>query len=298
MNPLLMAQVFSILTAIGFSAGDSSVRLALRTSTPITGILTLALLILLIYGPIAVATFPLKEIDSLGLLVFVAAGVASPGLAGTLYYMSFRRIGLSRSSTIGACAPLIMVLIAVVALGERPTPLVYLGTLLIMAGVAALAREQRSASRREPRGKSVWHYFIFAVLAMLMFAVAAALRKVGLSMIPSLSVALSLAAIGTLLVVALWHPFLPQEDRVKISRHNIGYFLASGILSSSGHLAFFAALQRGPLSTVAPLVYTTPLFALAFSWLLFREVERLNSRLVAGALIVCAGAVLVTMSRV
>lgn len=297
MDPLIAAQIFAILTALGFAAGDTAIRLALRTSTPMTGTLTLALVTLLIFAPIAVATFPLKEIGVQGFLLFVAAGVASPGLAGTLFYMSLRRIGLSRSATIASASPLITVIIAVTILGERPTFLVYFGTLLIMAGVISLAREQRSASRSEARGKSVWYYFIFAVLATLMFAAAAVLRKVGVAIIPSLSMALSLAAAGTLLVVAFWYPFLPPEDRIKISRENVWHFVANGVFASLGHLAFFAALQRGPLSAVAPLVYMTPLFAMAFSWFLFRELERLNLRLVAGALLICAGAALVTMSR-
>jgi drug/metabolite transporter (DMT)-like permease len=212
--------------------------------------------------------------------------------------MSFRRIGLSRSSSVIGSSPLVTVIIAVIILGERPAPLVYFGTLLIVAGVISLAREQQTTSKEEGQKKSIWHYFIFVVLATLMFGVAGVFRKAGIPLVPNLSVAMCMAALGTLLVIVCWHPFLAQEYRIQIKRTSMKYFLISSICLTAGHLSFFAALQRGPLSTVAPLVYTTPLFALGFSWVLIRQIERLNSRLVLGAFLLCAGGALVTMSRV
>jgi transporter family protein len=296
-SPIAIAQILSLLTALGFAAGDTAVHRALRTSTPVTGIFTLSLITLIIYGPIALATYPLGEIGLTGFFVFLAAGIASPGLAGTLLYMSFLRIGLSRSVTVISGAPLLTVIFAVGTLGERPTALVYLGTVSIVAGVMFLAQEHRTRRLPGEEKKSVWHSFVFAAGATLMFAVTAVLRKIGVTMIPSLSVGLSIAALGSLCVILLWNPFLPEMNRIRITRQDIWFFVLSGVLSSSGHLAFFAALQMGPLSTVAPLVYSAPMFALIFSWLLFRKEERLNFYVVAGAILICAGAAFVTMAR-
>ncbi len=297
MDPLLVANIFALLTAFGFAAGDTAVHSALRTSTPITGILTLSGVTLMIYGPIALFSYPLAGIGFQAFLLFLLGGIASPGLAGMLLYMSFRRLGLSRSVTIVSCAPLITVLFAIVALGERPGPLIYIGTVLIVGGVIVLARERQEVSVREGGGKSVWYYFVYVAIATIMFALAAIFRKVGLAIVPSLSVGLSISAIGSFLVVVIWHPFLPREDRFRIGPRDFWLFIVAGVLSSSGHLAFFAALKMGPLSTVAPLVYSAPLFALIFSWFLFRREERLTARVVWGALLICAGAALITMSR-
>ena len=66
MSPLFMAQILSLLTALGFAAGDTAVHRALRTSTPVTGILTLSVITLVIYGPIALMTYPLGEIGFQG----------------------------------------------------------------------------------------------------------------------------------------------------------------------------------------------------------------------------------------
>ena len=297
MNPLLLAQFFGLFTAIAFAAGDTTMRFALRNSTPISGTLVQSLLTLVIYGPFAIATTSPDSLKISGLLLLYAAGIASPGLASIFYYSSFRRIGLSRSSTIIGSSPLVTVIIAVLALGERPRLVVYLGTLLIVIGVISLSRERGYFPPETAGRKSVWHYFLFVFMATLMFGLTAVLRKAGLAITPTLSVAMCVAAIGTLTVVASVNPILPREFRVTLNGPSLRLFLLSGLCLSTGHLSFFAALQRGSVSNVAPLVYTTPIFALAFSWLLLREVERLNARLLFSGILICAGAALVTISR-
>lgn len=296
MNPILAAQIISILAALMFSVGNVTLRYGLRTSTPITSTLALAVVTLAIFAPIALATSPKAGFSYQGLLILVAAGIASPGLSRTLLTMSFERIGLSRSVTISNAAPLIAVILAVIFLGERPAFPVYLGTLLIMAGVTCLTSEHRSAVQNKSNGKSVWHYFVLALLATLTLGIAATLRKIGITLIPSLSTGLSMAAIGTLLVTSLWYPLLPQEHRIRLNRQGVGYFLASAFFTCLAQLGFFAALQRAPLSIVIPLICTVPLFTLVFSWFFFREVERLNFRMVIGVLLISSGAALVTMS--
>jgi DME family drug/metabolite transporter len=297
MDSLVTAQVFAVLSALAFTTGSLTSRYGLRTSTPLTSTLILGLVTLGIYGPIALATSPVLEYELKGLLLFVAAGALSPGLARTLLNMSIQRVGLARSVTIINSAPLVTVVLAVAALGERPSPGVYLGTFLLVTGVMLLAEEQRAASKSDGRGKTVWYYFLYALVAGLFMGVAMAIRKLGIVLIPSLSTGLSMAAIGTLLILFLWYPFLPREERFKFSCQGVGWFLASAFFTSSAHLFFFVALQRGPLATVAPLSSTGPLFALGYSWLLLREVERLSIRLVAGAFLICAGAALISMSR-
>jgi uncharacterized membrane protein len=287
------AQSFAILAALAWAIGDSSARVALRTSTPVTGTLTLGLVSLAVWGPVAWGAFDRGEIQVRGLLIFVVSGVTL-GLARNLLNMSFGRIGLARSTTIVSSSPLIAVLVAAIFLGEAPSSLIYLGTLSIMGGIIFLAQERRSTARA---WGAVRHDFLFAALSALAFGITAVLRKAGVSLVPSLSLGLSTAALGTLGLIAVCYPLLPRTERVQFSRKNFGYFLISAFFSTLSHFAFFAALQRGPLFTVAPLVYTSPLFVLVFSWLWFRQTEGLSFRLAVGVVLICAGAALVAMSQ-
>ena len=290
---MFAAQSFAILAALAWAIGDSSARVALRTSTPVTGTLTLGLVSLAVWGPVAWGAFDRGEIQVRGLLIFVVSGVTL-GLARNLLNMSFGRIGLARSTTIVSSSPLIAVLVAAIFLGEAPSSLIYLGTLSIMGGIIFLAQERRSTARA---WGAVRHDFLFAALSALAFGITAVLRKAGVSLVPSLSLGLSTAALGTLGLIAVCYPLLPRTERVQFSRKNFGYFLISAFFSTLSHFAFFAALQRGPLFTVAPLVYTSPLFVLVFSWLWFRQTEGLSFRLAVGVVLICAGAALVAMSQ-
>ena len=299
MSELFLAQIFALLTALGFASSDVAARYGLRTSTPVSAILMMTVMTLLLYAPAAAATFRWEALNAKGVFVFLVAGVAAPGAAAMFHYKSFQTIGLARTVSIVGCAPLITVIFAVLVLGERPKPLIYAGTVLIVAGVMGLANERRSAAHKMGGrgGKSVWRDFIFAAGALLLFAAATTLRKVGIQLLPDLSMALTLSGLGSLLAIVCWYPFLPRRERFRFNRVNFWQFAASGVLAALGHLTFFAALKLAPLSSVAPLIFTTPFFAVLFSWLFFRELEKVNARVVAGALLICAGAALVTIYR-
>lgn len=293
----MTAQLLAILTAFGYASSSTAARFGMRTSNPITAILTLVWITLLLYSPAAIHALRTAPVDTRGLLWLAAAGMAAPGLAGTWHYMGIRQIGLSRSTSIVGSSPLFAVIIAVLVLGENARPLIYAGTLLIMAGITLLSHERKSASDAGNKRRPFWSGFLYASGAAFMFGVAGVLRKAGITLIPSVSVALCAAAIGALAAILLWNPFLPPEDRIRYGRKNIGYFLISATINSLAHFAYFNALKRAPISAVVPLAYTTPLFALVFSWLFFRKMEQLNARVIAGAVLVCGGAALVTLSR-
>lgn len=296
MIDLPLAQVFALLTAIGFATSDVAARYGLRASTPISGMLMMVVMTLLMYGPSALTVFRSEEVNYTALAIFFLAGIGAPGLGPAFHYLSFQRIGMARTISIVGSTPLLTVFIAVLLLGESPTTLTYLGTFSIVSGVIFLANEQRAITKKENTGRPIWSYFIFGVGSLLAFSIATALRKIAIHMLPSLSLGLTVSGLGALLVIIFWYPFLSPSDRLKFNHQSFWYFIVSGGLAALGHLALFAALKNGPLSTVAPLVYTTPLFAVAFSWIFFRDLERLNLRILLGAIMICAGAIFITAS--
>ncbi len=292
---ILTAQLFALLTSLTFSTSDTVTRYGIRTSTPITAILTWAFVTILLYGPAGALSFG-EYANPRGLFFLVCAGVSSPGLAGIFFYQSMQQIGLSRTSCFTASSPLVMVLLAVLILGERPRPLIYVGTLLIVVGMMVLALERRQSAGGDA-DQPFWRHYGLAALATLMFGASALLRKTGITLVPSMSVALSATAVGMFLATLLANPLISADNRIRWTRQSVGYFAASGVLNTVAHFCLFAALSRAPVSLVVPLAYVTPLFAMGYSWLLFREMERLNFRLVIGGVLIIAGAVIVTISR-
>jgi len=73
-------------------------------------------------------------------------------------------------------------------------------------------------------------------------------------------------------------------------RRGIYWFVAVGLCNGVGILAMYAALNRGKVSVVSPLVATYPLVTLALSALFLRE-EKLSWRVLLGVALTVAGVV-------
>lgn len=74
------------------------------------------------------------------------------------------------------------------------------------------------------------------------------------------------------------------------------FFVLAGLFSACGIMLMFQALQRGEVVILSPVLATNPLFTLIFAAALLRGVERITPRIVAGALLVVAGVVVLTVA--
>ncbi|MDA1010105.1 MAG: DMT family transporter [Chloroflexi bacterium] len=72
--------------------------------------------------------------------------------------------------------------------------------------------------------------------------------------------------------------------------------IGAGIFSACGVLLMFLALQRGEVVAVSPVLATNPLFTLAFAIVMLRGVERVTLRIVAGALLVVVGVIILSIT--
>src|SRR5438132_32659 len=79
---------------------------------------------------------------------FVAAGAIAPGLARLALFTGIDRVGVARTSSLGATAPLIAVVLAIVFLGERPSWLLLVGAAVIVVGGMLLSTR--------PAGDRAW----------------------------------------------------------------------------------------------------------------------------------------------
>ena len=73
------------------------------------------------------------------------------------------------------------------------------------------------------------------------------------------------------------------------------FFAAAGVFSAMGVLLLFIALSRGEVVLVSPVAATNPLFTLVMAAVLLRGMERITVRVAAGALLVVAGVIVLTV---
>jgi drug/metabolite transporter (DMT)-like permease len=217
--------------------------------------------------------------------IFVVVGLLFPAVVTLLTFEANRRMGPSMSGALSNLTPIFAVVPAALFLGEVPRPVQSLGIATIVAGVVTLSIDRRWLG-------VPWSYWAAALPlgAAAVRGVTHPITKLGLASWPSPFAATLIGYTMSGIVVASVARARGGWP-AKYSRAALAWFACVGTCNVLGVLALYAALARGPVILVSPLVATYPLVTLAFSAILFRS-ARINVPLVAGVALTVAGVVL------
>ena len=139
----------------------------------------------------------------------------------------------------------------------------------------------------------------WALLSAAFAAATALLAKVGVAHVDSnLAMALRTSVVvvfawGIALALARRDAGLLGEIRA-LDRPTVLFLTLSGLATGLSWLCYFRALQLGPASRVAPLDKLSVPLVMLFAWLLLGE--KLTLPVVAGALLITAGAVIMVLA--
>ena len=139
----------------------------------------------------------------------------------------------------------------------------------------------------------------WALLSAAFAAATALLAKVGVAHVDSnLAMALRTSVVvvfawGIALALARRDAGLLGEIRV-LDRRTVLFLTLSGLATGLSWLCYFRALQLGPASRVAPLDKLSVPLVMLLAWLLLGE--KLTLPVVAGALLITAGAVIMVLA--
>jgi drug/metabolite transporter (DMT)-like permease len=224
--------------------------------------------------------------------VFLLGGVVGSSMGRLVLYVGIDRVGASVNTAVVNTRPLFATILAVALLGESLSIWIGVGTLTIAAGVVLLSLSRGG----DIRG---WHTYElgFPLLAAVAYAAGNVIRRYGFTTteadVLSAFVLNEFAAMGILVVYTL---LTRGPELFSASRGTYAYFAGGGVLSSFGLLFTFLALSRGAVVIVDPLVGTAPLFAVLFTYLLLKNIERITRGVVLGAVFVIIGAVFIALA--
>jgi drug/metabolite transporter (DMT)-like permease len=236
---------------------------------------------------VALAAHGTEEVTLHSVWPFVVAGVVAPGVSQLLFVRAIELIGASRTAVLVGIAPLLSAGFAIALLGEPVRAGLVAGTLAIVLGGLLLTWE-RAAIRLPAVGFVVGGIAAVAIAARDNFVRWAAKENA----LPGTSAAvLSLAAATVFLLLlfgrssrrGLW------EQRRAV--------VASALLLGAAYACLLEALDRGRVTVVAPLYATESLWAVLFAALLLGTSEAVGRRLVAAAVLMVLGGVLIGISR-
>jgi drug/metabolite transporter (DMT)-like permease len=223
--------------------------------------------------------------------VFVAIGLAVPGVTRVLSFRGIRTLGSSITSTVVNTTPMFSTLLAVVLLHERPASLVLLGVALTVAGLVTVSwgREKTSYQKSE---------LIYPFCCALLFSMKDIAVRWGLGDGTGQPIlAAGIAALTSTVEIFLLTRFGQNQKfawpAARISR----WFVASGVFTGGSFLFMYLAYSLEKVSIVAPLINSYTVFVALLTPLMAREIETITPRKLAGAALVVAGIFAVSLGK-
>jgi DME family drug/metabolite transporter len=285
-----LTPLLAIASSILFGVGGVLSRRGLQHANPLAAAVVSITVTTAFVWCLTLLSGPVSRLFTWRIWPFLVGGLVAPGLARLMSFVGIDRIGVARSTSLMASAPLFAVLIAMVCLGERPTPLLLSGAAAIVGGGVMLALRSRHETPWRRRD------MIFPALGALGFALRDNLSRWGLG---DYGDALAAAAAATLTSLALmWIFAAAWHARLTVPATSLGFFALSGVCEGSAYLLMWWALSIGSVSVVSPLVNSYSIVAIVGAAIFLRDLERVTWRITLAAALIVAGVALVVRGAV
>ena len=282
MEVILLTLFICVITAVS----RVFLKRGMQNSTPLMGMVVSLILGCVILWTVALLTTPLNGHDPKGILYFALIGTVAPPLVRYLTYIGIDRVGASRSDQLRSLTPFFAILFAVVIFGENLNLFMVFAAVLIFSGVVVISQNQMGEKKATDFKKQD---LLYPLLAAIVAGVIANMRKLGTGLLAYPVLAAAIAATSAV-VVFLVFLIISGKIRELSPKQLLGkHFIFAGLLTSATDVLDLMVLKRGQVSVVVPLLATTPLFVLLLSHIYLRDLEKINRRLVIGAVLIFGG---------
>jgi drug/metabolite transporter (DMT)-like permease len=287
---MMQAVLLALASALGYGLGLTLTQFGLRDVPPATGAaisIPTSALLFVAAAPLGLAgTTPAWS----ALPIFAAVGLLFPAAATLITFAANQRLGPVITGSLGNLAPVFAVLLAFVLLGEPIRIGQMAGLAIILAGVLVLTAPRGGAKA----GWISWYVALPLVTAALRGFIQPVI-KLGLAIWPSPYAAVLVGYLVSAAVVVTALRWRTGRWRPQASARGLAWFAGVGLCNGLAVLLMYAALARGPVTIVSPLVATYPLVTVAASALARHAVEN-QLRVTLGAALTVAGVGLLLVS--
>ena len=288
-----MAIALALFASLLISGTTIIMKKGIERTNPTSAMLVVTLSGTFVLLVISLPLVQLAHLKSKAFLLFILAGILSPALVRWLYFISLDRIGPSMSSSIVSTGPAFTAIIAAVFLNEKLTVGVSLGILLIIGGIITFERDIGASGKFAVGRKKD---LIFALLSAILVGLAIVIRKMGLNILDEPLFGVTVGFTTSLVFYAmLCLVFKSMRAEISLNLKNTLYLSGAGVFLTAGWLTLFYALSYGDAIIVAPLASLHPVMVLGWSYLFFKDMERITYKTVIGIITVLVGVFLIAL---
>ena len=242
---------------------------------------------------VAVALTGYQTIDRQPLLLLILSGLLGVALGDTFFFEALQDLGPHALVVLLMLGQVFTIILAVLFLGEMPTPAGWLGIALVVLGIAMVLLTKLSSEKQASRLRGI----IFGLLSVLCMSVSIIIAKQALLSVSAIQATFIRMLSGTLAMfffgsvtqrLARWA--MPFKD-LKL----VGFFLVSVcIVTFGGFWLSLVAIKNVSVPIANTLNSTEPLFVLPLAATFLKEPISLAA--VIGTLISILGIVLICLN--
>jgi drug/metabolite transporter (DMT)-like permease len=296
----MIGELAALGAAISWTVSALFYKKALEEVSPISANIirltltgSILMLLLLFLGKLALLT----TLSTGSVLLASASGIIGLGFGDTLYFVSLKWIGVSRTVPLTCIYPLFNVLWAAFLLGEQIPFAVALRAVTIVVGIVFLGQDSE-ASGKETR-KVLIVGMIIAIVTAAIWSVSIAMMGVAVKEAPDIDHALVINVVRVVSIAAAMLAFSPIVDRklgfLKVRKKTVVTLIAGGIVALGvGWFMLSYSLTLSSQARAVPISSTTPLFSTLAGIMLLRE--KVTARNVLGSILIVTGIFLVFLA--
>lgn len=267
------AGITSILAKCGINKTDSTVATALRT------------IVVCIFSWLLVSD--ITPLDSKTLIFLILSGL-STGASWLCYFKALQLGDINKVVPIDKSSIVLTIILASLFLNEGMSLIKLLSIILIGLGTLLMIDKKDNSNKSNNK-----EWLIYACLSALFASLTSIFGKIGITNIDS---NYGSAIRTTVVLIMSWvMVFITNKSsKIKIvEKKEIIFIILSGIATGVSWLAYYKALQVGPLSIIAPIDKLSILVTIIFSYFVFKE--KLSFKALMGLLLIIIGTLLLAL---
>lgn len=266
------AGITSIFAKCGINKTDSTVATALRT------------IVVCIFSWLLVTNITYIETKT---LVFLILSGLSTGASWLCYFKALQLGDINKVVPIDKSSIVLTIVLASMFLNEGISLIKLLSIILIGLGTLLMIDKKDNSN---PSNNKEW--LIYACLSALFASLTSIFGKVGITNIDS---NYGSAIRTTVVLIMSWVMVLisGKSSKLKVDKKEIIFIVLSGFATGISWLAYYKALQVGPLSIIAPIDKLSILVTIIFSYFVFKE--KLSFKALVGLLLIIIGTLLLAL---
>lgn len=293
----MIGLVLALLAGFFLAASFVLLRRGVHLSGEISSTIPIfAFVGLVFFGvPVAIA----GEIGNIASMSWLAVGsLAGAGLVHFIFgrilgFTSVRLIGANRAVPIYTTNVIIAITLGILLLGESFTVSLLVAAALVFSGIILISFSG-NAGKKTAGDESLVVGILTALGAALCWGISPILVKVGLGEVDSPLLAAFISYAASTIIMCVWLAAPKNFEKLRrVDRRSLAPVIMAAAAMAAAHLFRYFALSYSDLVIVQPLTTTQGLFVFPLSFLLNRELEPFNLRVIFGAVSVVSGVFLI-----